>query len=142
MALRSTHAGALIGLLAVAGCGQQLGSVSGKVTFRDRVVVYGTVFALCSDGITRPTNIEPDGSYRFENLPTGQIQFAVISPEPAEVDLSARRAGRGGGPMPGSAPAIDKSKWFAIPEEFGDPRRSNVSFTLNAVGMVYNIQLR
>jgi hypothetical protein len=123
------------------GCSQRLGSVSGKVTYRDRPVTYGTVLALCSDGLTRNANIEPDGSYRFENIPTGEVKFAVLSPEPADPDVSARKGGRDG-PASGSIPTIDKSKWFAIPEELGDPRRANAATVVNGVGIVYNIQLR
>jgi hypothetical protein len=115
--------------------------VSGKVTYRDKLVTYGTVLALCSDGITRNANIEPDGSYRLEHIPIGEVKFAVISPEPPDPDVSARKTGRDG-PAPGSIPTIDKSKWFAIPEELGDPRRANVATDVNAVGIVYNIQLR
>lgn len=143
MSGRLTHWCGLVLLLATAGCGgQRLVSVSGKVTYHDKPVVYGTVLALCSTGITYNANIEPDGGYRFENIPQGQVQFAVISPEPIEFDASARRAGRGGGPTPAAVPTIDKSKWFAIPDEFGDPRRSNITTAVNEVGTVYNIQLR
>jgi len=112
------------------------------VTFQGKPVVYGTVIAVCSDGITRNANIEPDGSYRLDNLPAGEVKLAVLSPEPYETSSGPRRGERSGPPKPAPNAALDRSKWFKIPEEYGDPRLSGLATRVTAGDSTFDLSLR
>jgi hypothetical protein len=98
--------------------------------------------ALCSDGITRSANIGPDGSYRLDNLPTGEVKLAVVSPEPPEAAANERRGERNAPAEVAPVPAFDRSKWIKIPKEYGDPRLSGLATAVSAGDSTFNLQLR
>jgi hypothetical protein len=131
-----------LGLLVLAGCSAAKGSLSGTVTFQGKPIVYGTVIAVCSDGISRSANIEPDGSYRLDNLPTGEVKLAVLSPEPYETPSSPRRGERSVPAKPAPNGAVDRSKWVKIPEEYGDPRLSGLATRVVAGHSTFDLPLR
>jgi hypothetical protein len=119
------------------------GSLAGKVTYQGKTVAYGTVMAVCSDGVTRSSNIAEDGSYRIEDVPTGMVKLGVVSPEPPDPgSFSGRQGGRGGGGETPRPPTIDRSRWFAIPEALGDPRNSGQETNVAAGANSFDIQLK
>jgi hypothetical protein len=130
-----------VGLLFLAGCSAHKGSLSGTVTFQGKPIVYGTVIAVCSDGISRSANIEPDGSYRFDSLPTGEVKLAVLSPEPYEPSSSIRRGERSGPAKSAPNGPVDHSKWVKIPEEYADPRISGLATRVTAGHSTSDLQL-
>jgi hypothetical protein len=128
--------------LFMAGCSAGSGSLSGKVTYQEKTVIYGTVMAICSDGITRSANIAADGTYRIDNLPTGAVKLGVVSPEPPDPTvMSGRQSGRGGGAEPPAPQSVDRSKWFRIPDEFGDPRTSGQETQISVGANTFHIRL-
>jgi hypothetical protein len=131
-----------LGLLLFAGCSAAKGSLSGTVTYQDRPVVYGTVFAVCTDGITRSADIQPNGSYRLENLPIGEVKLAVLSPEPPKNAAHERRGDRSGRGKTAPIPTVDRSKWFKIPEKYSDPRLSSLATTISAGHSTFELQLQ
>jgi hypothetical protein len=131
-----------LGLVLLAGCSAAKGSLTGTVTYQGKPVIYGTVMALCSDGITRSANIDPDGSYRLDNLPPGEVNLAVVSPEPPEAAANERRGGRNAPAKAAPISAVDRSKWFKIPKEYSDPRLSGLTTAVSAGSSTFNLPLR
>lgn len=129
-ALRLPRLG-LGGLMVLAiGCSGGVGSLSGKVTYQDKPVIYGTVKVRCPSGIEKIGDIKPDGSYLIPDIPVGPVKIAVISPQPPDPKTMARRGDR-----PGATRApeieIDRSQWRKLPEDVGDPERSGLATTIS-----------
>jgi hypothetical protein len=127
---------ALVALaLAACGCNANTTDVSGKVTFKGKPVVYGTVVIVGSDGTPKSGAIQPDGSYRVADVALGPAKVAVTSPRPPGGE-QARKQGRDSdgdvddkptpAPTPAAPPEVIKN-WFALPEKYGDPSRSELT---------------
>jgi hypothetical protein len=127
-------------LAVLAGCGGGPGTLSGKVLFRNKPVVYGTVMVVGADGITRSGNIEPDGTYTVADVPAGPVKIGVVSPEPPDPKKAARRDDR---THHGSAalPPIDRSRWFRIPDKYGDLEHSGLTATVRSGATPFDIHL-
>src|SRR5262245_13370601 len=100
---------ALLALTAV-GCGR--GSVAGKVTYKDKPLVCGTVLIQGRDGL-RQGNIASDGSFTVRDLATGEVRVAVNSPNPKTLDIHPGKR-----PETRPAPYPDAPGWFAIPKQY------------------------
>src|SRR5579871_6375698 len=75
----------LLAALAATACGcSREASVSGKVTYKDKPVTYGTVIVLGPEHKASSGAIQPDGSYTVEGLVPGEAQFGVVSRDPAK----------------------------------------------------------
>ena len=66
------------GLLAVCGCSPGKGTVSGKVTYKGKPVVWGTVSAVASDNVQYAAPITPQGTYSIPNVPYGSLTVTVL----------------------------------------------------------------
>ena len=74
-------------VLAVVGCGEPRGSVSGKVTYKDKALAGGTVVFVSEDKKNQDRAlIQPDGTYLAKNVPVGKVRVGV---EPAPKGASA-----------------------------------------------------
>lgn len=72
------------GLGFVLGCGSaSTGTVTGTVTLDGAPVKAGMIVFIAADGIPRHGDIQPDGSYRVDNVPVGDA-IVVINPPPVE----------------------------------------------------------
>jgi hypothetical protein len=91
-ALRFSIGVGLFGLAALlAGCARPVGSVSGKVTFGDKVVKGGTVSFISEDGQPSPSaEIKEDGTYTITHITGGKYKVLVDT-------SSLKPAGAGGG---------------------------------------------
>jgi hypothetical protein len=113
------------GLLAAAcGCAGSA-TVSGKVTYRGRPVVAGSVVFLSADRTARSGVIEPDGSYTVRGVRPGAVKIGVISRDPAK---KARGAARPAG-------------WFPLPRQFENPESSGVGTTVGSGRVQHDIDL-
>src|SRR5690349_503951 len=81
--MRRTFVIAAVLIGAAAGCGGQGATVSGKVSYKGRPVVSGSVIVLNPDGTARTGVILPDGSYTVEGVSRGLVKIGVLSPDPA-----------------------------------------------------------
>jgi hypothetical protein len=81
--------------LILCGCGGSTTSVSGKVTYKQKTVVWGTVQLVPSDGISRSADIQPDGTFTFDNVPTGSCKIGVSSPNPDSDSLLSKLGQKG-----------------------------------------------
>src|SRR5262245_28898227 len=125
--------------LAAAGCGGGTGDLAGKVLYKDKPVVYGTVFAVGSDQQLRTAAIDPDGSYRLEKVPAGEVRLAVVSPDPAEVTVVGREGPKG---SKKGVPGVDRGKWFPIPDQYTTIDRSPLTVTVRRGLNEHNIDLK
>ena len=80
-----------IGLLALATVGCGTGDVSGKVTYKDKPVPFGTVLFEASDGTIKQGNIGSDGGYSIRGVTTGTARVAVNSPNPNSSEMTPVR---------------------------------------------------
>jgi hypothetical protein len=124
------------GLLALAGCGGDKGTLSGKVTYQGKPVVLGYVSVIASDNVQYAGPINSDGSYSIPNVPGGPVKIAVSSPNPGAKPGSPAAAGEGRkvkggtGDLPGEEagpPGAAPAGWVALPEKYADPQTSGLA---------------
>lgn len=129
---------AVSGLVFSAGCGAKVATVSGKVTFQGKPIVYGTVSIMGPDGIAQSGAIEPDGSFTVRGVGIGEGKVAVTSFKPP--DGTAGGKAKGGGRDAGAgdderkpaqpdaavSPEVIKN-WFPIPAKYGDHKQSGLT---------------
>jgi hypothetical protein len=139
---RGLLAAAVAALLAP-GCGGKVGSAAGRVTYRGKPVVCGSVTFVGPDGMTQTARIGSDGTYSVGGVGAGAVRVAVLSDDPARpldpykavrthgkevtepVSDSARvpDAGRAVAHPPAdrsnwAEPDVDRSKWFPLPKKY------------------------
>jgi len=85
--------------LLAAGCGGKGGTVSGKVTFKDKPLAGGQVSFLTEKGKLYSGNINEDGTYTIAKVPPGPVKISVLPKEPPKIG-----AGGPGGPFGGGPP--------------------------------------
>jgi hypothetical protein len=107
--------------LALLGCESGQGNLSGKVTFGDKAVRYGSVAVHGSDGVLKTGAINTDGTYTVEGLAAGPAKIAVISLDPSESQSKMRK-------KDAKAPKVEKEGWFSLPEKYADPDKSGLTF--------------
>jgi hypothetical protein len=120
----------LILLFGVLGCGPGYGNLEGKVKLGDKPLASGTVIAVGSDGIVKQSLIGEDGSYNISRVIASKVKISVSSPDPDASRPKSRE--KGPGKEKEKFKSIDKSKWFPIPDDYGDPERSGLTFDVKA----------
>jgi hypothetical protein len=145
---------AAVGLFAgsialLSGCGGGVGDVSGKVTFKGKPVVYGSVGFVGSDGVPKTAKISPDGSYAVKDVRAGEAKITVTSELPAKTARSAEVPPD----WPKEVPPPDKGeagetidpevakKWFPISPDLGDINKTKLRFQVKRGAQTYDIQL-
>jgi hypothetical protein len=140
-------------LLTLTGCGSSnKNSVSGKVYMGDKIVKGGTVIFVMADGSAGrgDSRIEEDGSYTVEKLPVGDFLIGV---ETKSMKPSATAAARPMTPPKNATPEQleqfkknypDENKkllYVPIPDSYGDPKTSGLTFTIVAGKNEFDIKL-
>ncbi len=126
---------AFLALIAV-GC-QSKGNVSGKVTYKDKPLVYGTVLFVGSDGASVQAKIENDGTYSARGLAVGKAQIAVNSPDPKSIGIYTTWKDPSKKPPPLEVPG-----WFGIPKQYESASTSGLSFPVEGGLNTNNIELK
>jgi hypothetical protein len=130
------------------GCGGNgQGTVSGKVTYQNKPINYGSVVLVGGDGIPQTASITPGGLYSFPDLPCGEVKVAVHSPDPAGLQKLIQdekiKVLKGVTPPPDrNLPEIDRAKWFPISADFGDFSKSGLKTTIQSGPNTFNIDLK
>jgi hypothetical protein len=128
---------AIIVLTLVVGCGRT-GDVSGKVTYKGKPLVFGTVQFEASDKSIQQGNIDKDGSYSIPGVPTGEAKAAVNSSNPKGGDFQPlQREGR-----PPPPPRPDYPGWFPIPAEYQDLSKPRLTYTIKSGQNTIDIELK
>jgi hypothetical protein len=140
--------------LTLAGCGNS-NSVSGKITIGDKVVRGGNVTFFKADGSggSGTSRIEQDGSYTIEKLPAGDYKIAVETKSMKPNDKAAAHVPAL--PKDASPEAVEEYKkrfpsnleekrklYVPIPDLYGDPKTSGLTFTIAAGKNDHNIELK
>ena len=130
-------------MLLAAGCGGGKADVSGKVTYKGKLLATGTVSMVGPDGMVRQGAINVDGTYQVTGVAAGKVQIGVLSLRPAaDVRAGGRRAGPGTRLAPPADAAPDTSAWFAIPTSYQEPMTSGLSTVLTSGPNQYDIKLQ
>jgi hypothetical protein len=136
---------AVIGVV-VCGCGNSTATISGKVSYRGRLVTSGSIIVLQSDGTAKSGVIQPDGSYSVAGVERGHLRIAVISPNPAHtrsvLSVEANRARIGHKRTNAVAYRPSTSGWFALPRDLGDPVTSGLECEIANAKVEYDINAK
>jgi hypothetical protein len=139
-------------LLPAVGCGG-IGNMSGKVTYKGKPVIFGTVMVIAKDNLPYYGQLDEEGNYTITKIPSGAVKVAVNSPDPRtpiprkpgqnEVDQGNKGGGgrRGVVADPSFKPPVDPKKWFPLPEKYGDPETSGVTLEIHNGENAFNIDL-
>jgi hypothetical protein len=119
------------------GCAGR-GDVSGKVTYKGKPLVFGTVQLEAADKTLKQGIIETDGSYSIEGVPTGEAKVAVNSPNPKSGDFQPLQ--REGQPPP--PPRPDFPGWVPIPAAYQDISKPRLTFTVKSGQNTFDIELK
>ena len=123
--------------LAATGCAGQ-GDVSGKVSYKGKPLVWGTVQFEGSDNQIRQANINSDGTYVIRGVAVGQAKVAVSSINPQSSDFQMRQVE--GKPPPKPRPKVQG--WFPIPEKYDTPYKSGLVYTIKRGENTFDIELQ
>jgi hypothetical protein len=139
---RSYALGAGLAVLAAlaSGCGTKTTTVSGKVTYQGKPVVWGNVAVVASDGINYPATITLDGAFVIENVPVGPCKIGVNSPNPwgrsggrgAAAEEKEGTVGLGTRIPQDTRPRPPAGAWFEVPDKYMDPLASGLTGEIKA----------
>jgi hypothetical protein len=144
-------------LCCLCGCAPAIGDVAGRVTYRGKTVVCGSVVLVGPDGMTKVGNISQDGSFMIKDVGAGKVGVAVFSLDPAR-PLDPYKASRTHGKAEAEPPAdaerpadygrvvttvptdrsnwadpnVDRTKWFPLPQKFERVDQSGVTIEIKA----------
>lgn len=119
------------------GCGSSQGTVSGKVSYKGQPLKGGTVGLFPATGGGQTAQIQEDGSYTFTKVSTGPAKLSV---ETKSIKPMTQQAMQGpyakmpkdaippGGKSPFSQG--DATKYVPIPEQYGNPETSELTYTV------------
>jgi hypothetical protein len=150
---------ALAALLGAAGC-TSYGEVSGKVTYKGKSLKGGSItFTIPGKGSVA-AQIAEDGSYTVAQVPAGEARIAVetksVGPPakapgpmafmrgppkmtpPKESDLPKDAHA----PMSTAPPKADLKRYVPIPDQYGDPEKSGLTFKVTGGAQTHDIDLK
>lgn len=140
----------LLVCLAATGCGGK-GSVTGKVSYKGEPLGGGTVLFYSEGQGTASSPIGPDGSYKVDKVPAGEVKIGVETksvkpaanfnrpamPTPPPDALPKDAAASIYGP-----PSQPMGKFVAIPDSYADPKSSGLTYTVKPGPQPYDIDLK
>jgi hypothetical protein len=133
------------------GCGGGKSTVTGKVTYNGKPVVWGTVILIDAQGQYHQGAIDLGGNYTTDDaVPEGAVKIGVVSPKPEGGKVLAPKGGAKAGGGSGFEDPRDKfmkeqgtgqntapprtipptGAWFPIPSKYADPNTSGLSGTV------------
>lgn len=114
--------------------GQGKATVTGRVSFQGKPVIWGSVVVFGKDGRSSSGRIEADGTYRVENAATGAVSVAVVSRDPLVQNWASNLKTTRARPTSKafSASPVDRKLWFPLPTHFEDPQSSGVTLLLKS----------
>lgn len=118
------------------GCGGGTGELNGTVTYKGQPLHTGSVLVFGRDGIPHSGLIQDDGTFSVPGIPTGPVKIGVSSPDPREQRVAMRKKDQE------IKPAPVMPKWIAIPDQFADPDKSDLTFTVKHGKNSFNIDLK
>jgi hypothetical protein len=139
--------------LQIAGCGESpLGSISGKITYRNKPVTTGQISFIPTSGQPVTVEIQSDGSYSALRIPPGEAIVTIISQRAGTPDLASQeekhrkivKDNDGNEKVVVVSPGV--SAWpqpvFVVPELYAHPRSSRLSVTIESGSNVKDFHLK
>lgn len=142
---RPTAFVALVAFTVLTGCGggKPTGDLSGKVTYKGKPVVLGTVTVYDSEKKAYQGGID-QGSYTVKNVPEGSVEIIVMSPNPGgtadAIAEDPRRPKRD--TRPGEEKAAPVVGWMALPKKYEDTKTSPLKTTVKAGPNPFDLELK
>ena len=131
--------------LGMFGCNSPIGTVSGKVYYKNVALKGGNVTFFTADKSTSLISpIGEDGSYRVENLPVGVVKISVETKslkKRANLPKNAPPPGMKGGRRETTDPKDLARRFVAIPELFASPETSGLTYTVQGGNQTHDIKL-
>jgi hypothetical protein len=118
----------MLGLGITAGCSGGSAEVTGKVTYKGKPVVSGTLGFVFDDGKTASADIK-DGTYTVTDVPVGKAKVCVSSPDPRLQNASDSKGRSNVGPGAKAGKGANTPAppgWFAIEPQYADPDNSGI----------------
>jgi hypothetical protein len=143
-------------LFGLTGCSSATGEVKGRVTFRGKSVVSGSVVLLGADNKVVSGPLDAEGRYAVYGVALGTVHVAVVSPNPAprrrlpraflervekESKLLEEENNLNDSPPP-TAPKVDSSKWFPLPKQYELADTSGITTTIYSGENTFDIDLK
>src|SRR5262245_42639167 len=130
-------------MLITAGCSGGKASVSGRVTYKGKLLAVGTVSMVGPDGIVRQGAIKSDGTYSVTDVAAGKVQIGVLSQNPAG-DARGNPRSAASTRLATKAPDAppNPSNRLAIPTSYQEPTTSGLSTTLASGSNKHDIELQ
>jgi hypothetical protein len=130
-------------VVGLAGCGGGKADVTGKVSYKGKLLTTGTVSMVGPDGMVKQGLIAADGTYAVAGVAAGNVQIGVASPRPGGDSRAPRRPGPASRlAAPNAGVAGDAANWFPIPDTYLEPTTSGLATTLKSGANQYDIELR
>jgi hypothetical protein len=131
--------------LGVAGCGNPIGTVTGKVNYKGSPLKGGEVVFFGANGQSAQSEIKEDGTYTIDKLVAGPAKICVKTSQLKPPAPGTRRFN----PVPEGAPGEMKQespeekakRYVAIPEKYEDPKTSGKEYTVKSGKQEFNIDL-
>lgn len=132
---------ALLVCVVATGCGGN-GSVSGKVSYNGQALGGGTVIFYSEGKGSAESQIGPDGSYSIDKIAAGPVKVAVetasakpVAPDPRRPAMPTPppdQTPKGADTSLYNASSAPKGKYVAIPETYGNPATSGLTYDVKA----------
>lgn len=131
--------------LCTLGCGSPIGTVTGKIYYKNVPLKGGNVTFVSSDktkSLISP--IAEDGSYRIEKVPIGIVKVLVETNSLAKKS-TLRTSTPPPGMKDGNKAAIDPKemarRYVAIPLNYSDVEKSGLEYTVQGGSQTHDIKL-
>jgi hypothetical protein len=121
----------IVGLSAYASGGGSA-TVSGRITYLGRPVIWGSVILVGPDGRSAVGRIQPDGTFTVANAPTGEVGVSITSPDPlAQHYATQLKTSRDRIPVAQwPAMPVDRQQWFVLPQRYDNAKTSELTLTV------------
>jgi hypothetical protein len=146
----------IIACLSVVGCGS-VADVKGTVSYKGKMLKFGSVTAVPPGGLAVQGDIKEDGSYELKGVGLGEAKFMVYCQDPnftkTVTDLADKSPKDGGGKDGGKGGRVASSALTTgdaakvienanlIPDKYGDQSMTTLKHTVVRGENVYNIVL-
>jgi len=138
---------------ASAGCGgasKGKAVVKGQVTIGGKPLYTGSVVFHTSDGRTGGAAIDQHGNYNMGDAPIGDVKVTVTASKtlgkPGARPSTKNPTGEMKDPNKPSEgsnePPVDPSKIVPIPDKYGDPEKSGLTYKVEKGEQTHNIDLK
>jgi hypothetical protein len=132
----------LLAFFCTCGCGGSKAVVRGKVTYKNNPLTSGEVRFIGKTGtVPRAALINPEGMYRIDDAPIGEVRVAVVSFKTTGTFAAPIIGGKG---KAGTGKTSDgaASRPSAIPEKYKDVKTSGLTYTISSGSQTIDIELK